>query len=372
MWCCITSLVLLIRGISTGNLPEATTMDLTCMTRLSQLFEVFARLEAGESVALGAGGGEVVFPPPRNGVFLGVRSSGTTGIPKIVWRPWAGLRSETRVDLRTHGWHWASPFRPDSFAGVQAALQAWAAGGTIDSLSTNWDGVWAAHRSRPWDAWSATPTYLDLLVQNEPRRAGSGQECAQDPQQITLGGEVLRPNCGARLLARFPRTRFTVVYASAEWGVLLKTHRLDGWYEVESLKRRHPTWRVSDGAIELGLPDGTWTKTGDLVEVEGHLVRVIGRCDRVANVAGTKVNLDEIARMAELVPGVRRAVAVAEANPVTGQVIALRYSPESGADPVAVEKALGAALRTSLPKPAWPRRWVKDDLLPGRNAKQAL
>lgn len=338
------------------------------MTRLEELFPVFQRLESGESIALGhPEAGEVPAVPKEPGAWLGVRSSGSTGVPKTVWRSWAQLRAEVRVDPRTRGWHWASPFRPDSFAGVQAALQAWAGGGSIQSLGTDWDAAWAGHRDRPWDAISATPTYLDLLIQNEQ----DGRGRVRDPFQITLGGEVLRPACGERLRARFPESRFTVVYASAEWGVLLKTHRLDGWYEVASLERRHPLWRVEEGMLRLRRSDGEWAGTGDLVEVSGDRMRVIGRADRVANVAGTKVNLDEIGRVAETVPGVRRAVAVAEANPVTGQVVVLRYSPDEAQDAAELEGRLGAEMRRSLAKPAWPRRWVVDALLPGRNAKRS-
>ena len=334
------------------------------MQSLSDLFPVFDRLDRGESVMLGEGAGLDPIPP-ENGPWLGVRSSGSTGIPKGVWRRWATLKSEVRSTPRNAGWHWASPFRPDSFAGVQAALQAWATGGSITSLDNRWDAAWALAAKRPWQALSATPTYLDLLIQNQPANI-----TPPDPLQITLGGEVLRPACGARIASRFPTTHFTVVYASAEWGVLLKTHRLDGWYELESLVRRHPRWRIHEGSLELPGPAADWISTGDLVEQEGALVRVVGRGDRVANVAGTKINLDEVGRLAELIPGVRRALAVAEANPITGQVIALRYATEPGTDPGELAMRLAEALRGQLPKPAWPRRWIPDELLPGKNAKR--
>jgi acyl-coenzyme A synthetase/AMP-(fatty) acid ligase len=335
---------------------------------LADLFPVFDRLERGESILLGAAAtGSVA--PLQDGAWLGVRSSGSTGIPKVIWRRWEALRTEVRSNPQISGWHWASPFRPESFAGVQAALQAWATGGSITSLDTRWDHAWQIAHSNPWQAISCTPTYLDLLLQNEP-----ASERPLDPVQITLGGEVLRPSCGSRFALRFSQTRFTVVYASAEWGVLLKTHRLDGWYEADSLERRHPRWRIVDGVLELPDAQGAWCSTGDRVELNDQLLRVVGRADRVANVAGTKVNLDEIGRMAESIPGVRRALAVAEPNPITGQIIVLRYAPEGGpgADPDGVEQRLSTALRGLLPKPAWPRKWIRDELQPGANAKRAI
>jgi acyl-coenzyme A synthetase/AMP-(fatty) acid ligase len=86
----------------------------------------------------------------------------------------------------------------------------------------------------------------------------------------------------------------------------MKTHRLDGWYEIESLAKRHPHWRVNAGVLEVQLGEH-WQTTGDQVELKGDLLRVIGRADAVANVAGTKVSHAEVSDLAEQVLGVRRA-----------------------------------------------------------------
>jgi acyl-CoA synthetase (AMP-forming)/AMP-acid ligase II len=246
------------------------------------------------------------------------------------------------------------------------AVQAWATGGRLVSLGTDWAAAWTLlHRERV-DAVSATPTYLDLLIQEDPV-----PRLAWEPRQITLGGEPLRPTVGTRLQARFPRCHFTVIYALAELGVLLKTHRLDGWYERESLGREGESWRVVEGVLEVRR-DGQWWRTGDRVEVQGNLVRVSGRGDQVANVGGTKVSLIEVAELAEQVPGVRRAVAVAEDNPVTGQIVCLKYAADRGFAPEIVLASLQAVLRQRLRKEAWPRRWVVDEVGLGPNAKREV
>lgn len=336
---------------------------------LAALPAVFAELEAGRSVALLPPQADRVpwlEPPELPAVWLGVTSSGSTGRPKLIWRKWKELRGAARRSQSVRGWVWASPFDPASFAGVQAAVQAWVNGGRVLSLRGGWPAQWQTLADEPVDAISATPTFLDLLVQNEPAE-GAGWH----PRQITLGGEPLRPGVGRRLAAQFRETRFTVIYAAAEFGVLLKTHRLDGWYELDFLKTCWPEWRVRDGALEL-CQAGVWRSTGDQVEVRDETIRVIGRMDSVANVAGTKVNLAEVAEFAEQVPGVLRAVAVAESNAVTGQVVGLQYAVASGEDVKAVTGRLQEYLRQRLRKEAWPRHWTVDEVAPAHNAKRIV
>lgn len=335
---------------------------------LAALVSVFPRLVAGESLALLPFDAEPerTDPPPGAGPWLGVTSSGSTGRAKLVWRDWPGLLAAASRKPDAAGWRWASPYQPQTFAGMQVALQAWVSGGTIRSLGGDWDGIWRTLAREAIEAVSATPTFMDLLLQNEPVPAVDWA-----PRQLTLGGEPLRAPIGARLRNRFPQTRCTVIYASAELGLLLKTGRLDGWYEADFLDQRWAGWRIEQGVLEVN--DGTrWWRTGDEVVAEGPLLKVVGRADAVANVAGTKVSLAEVAERAEEVPGVRRAVAVARENPVTGQVVALKYALDSGAVPADVERELQAHLRRTLRKEAWPRLWEPAEIGATVNAKRAV
>lgn len=295
-------------------------------------------------------------------VSLGMYSSGSTGKPKLVWRPWSDLLREVRVNDRTVDWTWACSFGPETFAGVQVALQAWRSHGKVLSLGTDWVANWKTLNELRPAALSCTPTFLDLLLQ-------FGEASEWSPCQITLGGEVLRGSAGQRFARRFPETRFTVIYASAEHGLLLKTHRLDGWYETAAMTRRDIKWRVDNEILEVQRCD-RWVSTGDRVEVQGDLVRIVGRGDAVANIGGCKISLDEISRLAEQVAGVRRAAAFVEPNPVVGQIIGLKFAIEAGSDPAEVEDRLQQSLRRELRKEAWPRRWELDLVGLGNNSKR--
>lgn len=340
---------------------------------LADLFGVFDRVSKGESMALCGeeesvrlASEDLTRIPNSEGGSLGVFSSGSTGEPKLVWKAWPELLRETAVSTRRDPRHWASPFKPWTYAGVQVALQAWLNREKIVSLGNDWGVNWSTILEAGANAVSCTPTFLDLLLQNQPEEGASWQ-----PGQITLGGEVLRPGLGRRLESRFSGTRFTVIYAAAEFGILMKTHRLDGWYEIDSLARSFPQWRVNEGELQVQM-GGEWKGTGDLVEVKENRMRVLGRGDDVANVAGTKVNLHQVAEMAEEVPGVRRAVAVAEPSAITGQIVCLKYARELDAEEPEVKRRLQETLHRQLPKAAWPRRWEEDELLPERNSKRRL
>lgn len=350
--------------------------EFTCPGTLSELFPVFDRLDqGGVSIALippptrqkGARGLEAPADVPPG--QLGVTSSGSTGLPKLVWRDWNELKAGTaavRAQPQAHARSWASPYQPWTFAGVQVALAAWSTSARVVSLSGSWPEIWAILRAERPEAVSATPTFLDLLIQNEPDAATDWH-----PAQIVLGGEPLRPRTGARLQQRFPETRFTVVYAAAELGVLMRTRRVDGWYDLASLARHWPEWRIVDGTLEVRRR-GQWHRTGDQVERRGDAIRVIGRADQVANVAGTKVSLAEVAERAEEVPGVLRAVAIAVSNPVTGHVVGLRYAVDPAHNPVEVRTRLETHLRAQLRKEAWPRQWEQNEIGPDINAKRGL
>jgi O-succinylbenzoic acid--CoA ligase len=330
---------------------------------LEDLFQIFQRLEAGQSVALGwTGDSAVVVDKAEAAAYLGVLSSGTTGSPRLVWRPWIELLAELRTEEAWSGWRWASSFSPESFAGVQVALQAWRTGGSIVGLGNDWSTNWDRIESGQPQALSCTPTFLDLLLQFERGSSWS-------PIQITLGGEVLRAASGDRFRARFPQTRFTVIYAAAEYGVLLKTHRLDGRYENARLGVVDEDWRLHDGVLQLHR-HGEWIPTGDRAEVSDDLIQITGRADSVVNVGGVKVSLDEISSLAEEVPGVRRAVAYALPSSIVGEVVGLRFEPDSDQATELVQRKLEALLRGRLRKEAWPRQWEVGPVRLGRNSKR--
>ncbi len=347
---------------------------------LAELADVFLELEAGHSVTLVANddGSTSVFrtrkfnsrAKDRRPVLI-FGTSGSMGLPKLISRSWEELKKEIR---RSPAWTWGSPFKPWSYAGVQVALQAWAMGGRIFSLPTRPSAAAALLAGNAIHALSCTPTFLDLLMEWE---SGCSSKCQDSRRlsQITLGGEPVRPAFGRRVLEFFPSSHVTSIYATSELGVLLKANRLDGWHDAEFLNSRCKAWRIRSGILEV-FSEGQWRTTGDLVatkhEGERSLLRVLGRADAIANVGGTKISLAGIGALAESVAGVRRATAFALPSPVTGQIVALKYSPEAKVDLEDLRRRVEGTLRSRLAKPAWPRAWIVGKIEPEKNGKRAV
>lgn len=332
---------------------------------LIDLYPAFDLLEQGHAVLLRAADSteSPILPlTSPKGAQVGLFSSGTTGSPKLIWHAWPDLKSEMR---RTDpDFLWGTPFSPWTYAGIQVAVQAWCQGQPLVTLTSSFLGSWERIKKSSVNAISCTPTFLDLLIQHEPK------SCDWHPKQITLGGEPIRQPVAERLKSRFPHSRFTLIYASSEFGVLLKSHDLSGTYDPDYLGRRFH-WRIEAGLLEI-FWGGRWQTTGDLVALEDGRLRILGRAGEVANIAGSKVNLGQITKLAENVPGIEQAVAVAQPNSISGQVICLRYAVSRGAPSDQVTRTLQEHLRRELPRQAWPRNWELCDVTIGPNVKSAL
>ena len=283
---------------------------------------------------------------------IGVYSSGSTGKPKLFWKDIDRLQKDCIKHPKHEACTWATCFYPSSFAGAQVAVQAVASGGSVLPLSKKWAiNHQLLLQSKP-EILTATPTFLAWFahtLKDSPIRQWQ-------PQQITLGGEPIRPTTAAILRDNFPSSRVTLIYASAELGIIAKSHRADGWFPFHSLEKRFDGWRLQDGELQL-LRNKSWIQTGDHCEIEKDYFRITGRMDRVINVGGFKVSLDDIETKAEAFPEVARALAFAKENPLTGHVVALILEPSTPLRNQSLLDKILHSMHEQLPKPAWPR-WI--------------
>lgn len=283
---------------------------------------------------------------------IGMYSSGSTGKPKLVWKDIDRLKKDCSQNGNLEASTWATCFESSSFAGVQVAVQAVVSGGNVLPLGKEWTrSAQLLTQTKP-EILTATPTFLELLGQTLNRSTLTQWQ----PRQITLGGEPIRPSTEGILQKQFPTSRVTLIYASAETGIIAKSHRKDGWYPFCSLRQRFDGWRQQDAELQL-LRNNEWIKTGDHCEIKDDHFRIVGRIDRVIHVGGFKVCLDDIETMAESFPEVTRALAFAKKNPVTGNIVALILEPSRLLRNQSMLDRIQEGMQAHLPKPAWPR-WI--------------
>lgn len=281
---------------------------------------------------------------------VGVSSSGSTGKPKLIWWNLESLNAFCTDHSVASGWTWATCYQPWSFAGVQLACQAHKSKGSVILLGRDWEVNHRVLRENEVQALSATPTFIDLLLQSR----NVSKDTNWTPQQITIGGEILRPAMGTRIQSAYPSSRITLIYASAETGLIAKTNRSDGWFPLSSIKHRFDDFKLVDNELQL-YEQGRWILTRDLCEINGDSFRLLGRLDRVLNIGGEKISLDEIESVAESFPEVRRANANARPNAIVGQIVALTLEPVDPEADDALLDIIVQRMRKTLPKPAWPR-----------------
>jgi acyl-CoA synthetase (AMP-forming)/AMP-acid ligase II len=121
-------------------------------------------------------------------------------------------------------------------------------------------------------------------------------------------------------------------------------------------------WRVVDGILQikaksamigyLNAPspfteDG-WFITGDMVEVDGEYIRILGRKSDIINVGGLKVYPIEVEEEIRKMDNVADVVVFGKSNPLIGNIVAARVTLISPEPPSAFRPRLRSFLAARL------------------------
>jgi long-chain acyl-CoA synthetase len=85
-----------------------------------------------------------------------------------------------------------------------------------------------------------------------------------------------------------------------------------------------------------------WMNTGDVVEVNGEYIRILGRKSEIINVGGQKVYPAEVESVLLQMDNVKDAVVLGEKNPITGSIVAARVNLFEPEEPSAFRKRMRA------------------------------
>lgn len=304
-----------------------------------------------------------------DGVKIHFKSSGSTGVEKIVHRDWQEFKSGFPQSPQMSGLVWATCFDLASYAGMGVAVQAWLGGGALICLkSPHMDECWDQCLQNQVTALSVTPTFFKLLAYLKP---GSVHVADVPIRRVTFGGECVAGDEVSLCRSWWPESQIRVVYASAELGHIFIARNFSGTYSTGDLHNQWGGFEIRDGELFLRKSSNAsdWVATGDLAEyVDGDArrVRLLGRATRVVNVGGHKFSLDHIEQCVEQCPGVAVAQCRAIANPITGQIVECQWQG------TATESAVAQWCHANLPKPAWPRLWIHTPNITLKNGKKGF
>lgn len=291
-------------------------------------------------------------------------SSGSTGASKAAVHDLVPLLEKFRVPKRTLR---AVAFLLfDHIGGVNTLLYTLSNGGCVITVSGRGpDTVCAAIARHRAELLPTSPTFLNLLL-------AGGAHTRHDLSSlrtITYGTEPMSENTLRRLHAALPEVKLQQTYGLSELGILRSQSRAPDslWLRVGG---EGYALRVVDGLLEIKaraailgylnapspVTDDGWFRTGDAVEVDGEWIKILGRRSEIINVGGEKVYPAEVEGVLAELPGVAEVAVHAEANSITGQLVAARVRLAEPEPPAQFRRRMQAFCRDRLARFKIPQR----------------
>jgi acyl-coenzyme A synthetase/AMP-(fatty) acid ligase len=254
---------------------------------------------------------------------LGLFTSGSTGLPKLVWQSVANLARAVKVSPRRAEAVWALAYNPTHIAGIQVYLQALANGCTVvDVYGLDRTATLAALERYGVTHLSGTPSFYRLLLPVD--------RPISTVKSVTLGGESSDSRLLVKVQELFPNARIHNVYASTEAGTLLvaegDTFAIAPGLENKVVLRdgKLTVHRSLLGDFAGGAVAGDWYDTGDVVEIVSEQplrFRIVARERDWVNVGGSKVNPHEVESALGEHPAVKQVRVFGRKNSVMGHIL---------------------------------------------------
>ena len=194
-----------------------------------------------------------------------------------------------------------------------------------------------------------TPTFLNLLLASKCYQ----QFDLSSVKLITYGTEVMPEATLSRISEIFPSARLQQTYGLSELGVLRSKSRESNSVWVQIGGQGFET-KVVDGMLHvrsqsamvgyLNAPSPFdaegWMNTGDMVEVDGEFMRILGRQSDVINVGGQKVFPVEVETVLLAADNVVEASVHGVPHALMGSIVAAQVSLEQDEDPIQLKARL--------------------------------
>lgn len=284
-------------------------------------------------------------------------TSGSTGKPKAILHDLSKFMETYREQRRSMCTITFLSF--DHLGGINTLLYVLSSGGTMIPLAardpeTVCQAV-AAHRV---ELLPTSPTFLKLLLISEAYRRYD----LSSLKLLTYGTEVMPESTLQQLQAVLPGVRLQQTYAFSEGPPLRLKSQAAGslWIKIDG---EGIETKVIDGQLWVRSPkamlgylnapnpfeaDG-WLNTGDMVEVDGEYVRILGRKSEIINVGGEKVFPAEIENVVLQVANIKDVTVKGKANAIVGNIVTATVTLDQPEEPAAVEQRVRSFCQSQLP-----------------------
>jgi acyl-CoA synthetase (AMP-forming)/AMP-acid ligase II len=247
----------------------------------------------------------------------------------------------------------------DHVGGLNTLFHVLAGGGTVvPAPSRDPDAVCAAIARHRVELLPTSPTFLNLLLLSEEY----GRHDLSSLKLITYGTEPMPAITLSRIHAMLPGVRLLQTYGLSELGILRSQSRTSDslWmrvggegYETKIVDGRLFIRAQSAMVGYLNAPspfdaDGFFD-TGDLAEVDGEWIRIVGRTSDIINVGGNKVYPEEVEAAINRHPGVRMSRVRPMKSSITGALVAADVVLNGNLDASATRAEILQICREALP-----------------------
>ncbi len=261
-------------------------------------------------------------------------SSGSTGKSKAALHNFSPLLEKFKVPR--HQMCALTFLLLDHIGGINTLLYTLSNGGTVVSVQDrNPEVICKAIADHKVQMLPTSPTFLNMLLISKDYENYD----LSSLELITYGTEVMPENTLKQIHKAFPNVRLQQTYGMSELGILRsKSKDSDSlWVKVgcagfETKIVEGMLWVRAKSAMMgyLNAPnpfdkDG-WMNTGDMVEVDGEYIKILGRKSEIINVGGQKVYPAEVENVLMQMENIEDAVVYGEKNPIMGNLVAARIN----------------------------------------------
>ena len=177
----------------------------------------------------------------------------------------------------------------------------------------------------------SSPTFLNLILISQEYKNYD----LSSLRMITYGTETMPESLLLKLKEVFPKVKFLQTFGTSETGIsttsskssnslFMKLEDINGEYKIVEnelwLRSKTQVLGYLNASMDSFTSDG-WFKTGDLVEVDGEYIKIIGRAKEVINVGGQKVLPSEIESIILEMEEISDCMVYGEKNAITGQTV---------------------------------------------------